>query len=356
MKTSFYNRCLAALVLLSLPLAGCDFFPDKGGDDDDDDPVPLTVSLYAEGLLAPAGVEMDAQGRLWVTEAGTAQNDGRISVVTSEGEVFPFLTGLPSEIVDGQPSGPWRSYLRPSGDLLIVQGSGSAPQSQSLLVMDDAASFDPGDAPRPADAAAVAADIGAFVLGDLGLAESNPYALAFGPDGDQYVVDAAANAIVRRDAHTGALSLFVAFEDLPNPTPVGPPSINAVPTDIVYAQGRFFVSALTGFPFPEGAARIYEVDLDGNVALYRDGFTALTALAVDERDGNLLALQFAAFSLEAGGWVPETGQILKVRDGGPTETVVGGLNLASDLHASAPGELFVASIADGEVLRITYPE
>ncbi len=63
--------------------------------------------------------------------------------------------------------------------------------------------------------------------------------MAFGPGGDQYIVDAAANAIIRRDAQTGAFNFSAAFADVPNPAEVGPPMLNAVPTDIVYAARRF---------------------------------------------------------------------------------------------------------------------
>lgn len=349
---SLCRRSLVAASALALfLLAGCD--ATSSTDDDPEMPVPLTVNVYADGFVAPAGVAVDDQGRLWVAEVGSAQNDGRISVVLEDGTVAPVLTGLPSEIVDGEPSGPWAADLQADGSLLIVQGVGTSAHASSLLTV-DAAQVAPGGAPLTVDAATVATPIGSYLTGE-GFAESNPYALTVGPDGDLFIVDAAANAVVRRDAATGALSVFAVFEDLPNPTPVGPPTINAVPTDIVFADDRFYVSSLTGFPFPDGAASIYEVDLQGNVSVYRDGFTALTALEVDARDGRLLALQFAAFSLENGGWQPGTGQVMKIHTDS-ISTVVDGLVLTSGLGAGAEGELFVSSIATGEVLRVTYPE
>ena len=47
------------------------------------------VTAFATGLTAPLGVEADAKGQLWITEAGTGiTNNGRLSINTSNGKVY----------------------------------------------------------------------------------------------------------------------------------------------------------------------------------------------------------------------------------------------------------------------------
>jgi hypothetical protein len=91
------------------------------------------VSVYATGLTSPIGLEVDAQGRLWVAEEGSGNHDSRISIVTTNGQVHPFLTGLPSELVEGDPLGAEHVYLDANGELLIVQGEGADFLSESVL-------------------------------------------------------------------------------------------------------------------------------------------------------------------------------------------------------------------------------
>jgi sugar lactone lactonase YvrE len=332
-------------------LAGCDVF---GGEDDDaDGPDEPIVELFAEGLVAPVGIEVDAQGRLWVAEQGLGEHDSRISLIGTDGQVQPAVTDLPSDTINGDVIGAWRAYLRSDGSaLLMVQGQGTDSLSTSVLSADlTGVSLD--DLPLDTSDVEVLSDIGTFVLDEQGFEESNPYALSGGPGGDLLVVDAAANALLRRDDNTGELSVFSTFDDVSNPTSVGPPTMDAVPTDIVSTGTRFFVSALTGFPFPEGQARIYEVDAQGAVSVFQGGFTTLVDLAIDARDGTLLALQFASFDPQSG-FQPQTGQLLET-DGTTIDTLVTGLNFPSGMHTRSRGELFISSLADGDVLRVRFP-
>ena len=89
------------------------------------------------------------------------------------------------------------------------------------------------------------------------------------------------------------------------PNPFGGPDIpmQAVPTSVVLGpDGKYYVSQLTGFPFPVGGARIYRVDpRTGAVdACSRRGFTNLMDLAFG-RDGTLYALEIDHDSLLGPG-------------------------------------------------------
>jgi hypothetical protein len=130
-----------------------------------------------------------------------------------------------------------------------------------------------------------------------------------------------------------------------------------VPTGIVFRNNKFYVSGFTGFPFLADSSRIYEVDLNGNISVLKTGLTSVVDLAVDPRDGNLVFLQFGrfAFAPPPPGFRPNTGGVFKLRAGGRIDTIAVGLNFPSGLRFAANGDLFVSSLADGKILKATFP-
>jgi len=305
------------------------------------------VSVYATGLTSPIGLEIDNQGRLWVAEEGTGNKDSRISVVTTDGKVHPFLTGLPSEIVEGDPLGAEHLYLDANGDLLIMQGEGSDFLSESVLTI-STAGFSPGDTSRKINDLKAIHKIGRFSLSNGGVT-TNPYAMAIGPDDNLYIVDAGLNGIVKLERCTGNLSVFATFDPIPNPTTEGPPFMDPVPTGIVFDGNKFYVGLFVGFPFLPDSSRIMQVDLNGNVSLLKTGLTSVVNLAIDPRDGNLVFLQFARWEFP---FVPNTGGVFKLKNGA-IDTIAFGLNFTTGLRFNTNGDLFVSSFADGQILKIT---
>jgi hypothetical protein len=307
-------------------------------------PGPSGATLVASGLTNPRGLATDAAGRVWVAETGTGAGDGRIAVVLPDGTVHPFLTGLASVTGPEGPEGVNHLTLQGT-DLWFTMSFGRTAGSLSRI---STAGFTPGDPPRtPADVA-LSVDVGAFVLAQ-GAAETNPYGVAVGPDGALYVTDAAANRLVRR-APDGALAVLASFPDLPNPTPVGPPFVHVVPTGIVAGDGRLYVASLTGFPFVEGLARVYAVELDGTVTTHRDGLSTLTDVARDPRDGALTALRFARFqtSPPPPGFVPFSGRALRLDD---DRVLADAFNFAAAAAYDPSGQLYVATIP-GDLYRV----
>jgi len=306
------------------------------------------VSVYATGLTSPIGIEIDDQGRLWVGEEGTGNNDSRVSVITTDGQVYPFLTGLPSEIVEGDPFGAEHLAFDANGNLLIAQGEGSNFLSESILTI-DASGFSTDDTARSVNDLKAIHKIGPFSLSQ-GAATTNTYSLAVGPDENLYIVDAGLNGIVKLERCTGNLSVFATFDPIPNLTTEGPPFMDAVPTGIVYTGDKFYVGLFVGFPFLLDSSRVVEVDLDGNVSLLKTGLTSVVDVAVDPRDGNVVFLQFARWEFP---FVPNTGGVFKLKNGA-IDTVAFGLNFPTGLRFAPNGDLFVSSFADGQILKITF--
>lgn len=303
--------------------------------------------VVAEGLRAPQGIEIDEQGRIWVAEQGSGNDDAGVSVVTSDGQVHAFLTGMPSNIVENMPEAA-HHLLFSSGELWATQGLGeTAPEGYLIRV--DTAGFVPGDPPKSVD---VQEDVGTFVLDyafEDDTDQTNVYNMTLGPEGHLYIVDASANAVIRRASDTGELGVFAAFPRIENPTPVGPPMTQAVPTGIVFVEDRFYVSSFPGFPFPENVARIFAVDLDGNVSLFREGLTTAVDLTVDPH-GALVVAQLGRFD-PATGFAPGSGSIVRL-SGEEIDTLASGLNFPTGIDFAPNGDLYFSSIADGQILRL----
>ncbi len=292
-----------------------------------------SIVLYASGLVNPIGIEVDSESRLWVAEQGTGNNDSKISIVTTDGVVHPFIVGLPSQIIEGFPVGAGHVYFDIDGKLLIVQGEGSDTLSESILVV-DTTGFTPGDPPLGRNDIEAYYNIGEFSLNNGG-STTNPYTLTIGPNNDWFIVDAGFNGIIRRERTTGNLSVFAQF---------GP----VVPTGSVFVGNKFYVGSLTSFPFPIGGAKIYEVDLTGNFSVYQENLTTIVDLDVDPLDNKLVCLQFAHFS---AGFQSGTGALFKINNG-TADTLVFGFNLSAGMRFNSKGDLFVATYNDGEIYKI----
>jgi hypothetical protein len=311
-------------------------------------PQQLTVNTLATGLVAPIGVDTDPSGRVFVTEQGTGNNDGRVSMVTPDGKVYPVITGL-------------YSFKRPDNELdatdhlLFADGLLYVLNAKGLYKV-NVASFKPGDAPISA-ASLTPENIQQFVRDytfaqDTG--ESHLYNMVLGPDGALYFTDAGANAIVRR-AKTGELSIVTAVPGTANPNPAGPPPgppvVESVPTGITYDGRQFAISTLLGFPFPAGKAMVYQMDQSGKLTLFQQTFNSLVDI---ENDGNgkYLVLEFAVFG--PTGFTPKTGRLLRAKGGTDSDVLLTNLNMPTDLKVMDAHTAYITSMGDGSLMKVTF--
>jgi hypothetical protein len=300
------------------------------------DPTQLTATNFASGLKMPVGMSLDDKGQLWVGETGTGHNDAQVSLITSQGTVHPVITGLNSVVTDGAPEG-MGHVLYKEGKLYILNGNAGR------LYIADVSSFKPGDAPKAASSLE-SEDISTFVrsLKLTNPVNSNVYQLTFGPDDHLYLVDAGANAIIKRDKTSKALSLFAY---IPNVTATA----ESVPTGIVYDGSKFLVSALSGAPFIKGTAKIFQVDLTGKVSDYKTNFTTATDILLTPNNKPLIT-EFGEFSLTPPGFVPATGRIANENG----TTILSGLTMPTDLERSGDKTYYLLSYAQGTIQKLSY--
>ncbi|HEU5486287.1 MAG TPA: ScyD/ScyE family protein, partial [Microlunatus sp.] len=126
-----------------------------------------------------------------------------------------------------------------------------------------------------------------------------------------------------------------------------------VPTSVATKghDGAYYVSQLTGFPFPPGQANIHRVDpRTGNTTIYASGLTNVTDLAFKGR--TLYAVQISAEGLLNG----PIGSLVKITPRGSTHTTIKG-GLSAPYGIAVKGDyayVTVGSVAkdQGQVLKI----
>lgn len=309
-----------------------------------------TVTTLTTDLQGPMGIETDRQGNIWVAETGTAHNDGKVVLIrhgnhghSDNVKVYDAIINLSSikNALSDEVEGP-AGLLLDHGWLYILAGDFLYTVDLSSVKRDD----------LPIDGSQLPyEDIGSWVRSQNIVTpnDSHPYDLIKGPHGNIFIVDAGANALIKREGK-GKYSVFATFPNFPNPTPVGPPMVQSVPTGIIFDGRGFLVSCLTGFPFPEGHAMVYRVAMDGDVSVYQDGFTTLVDIAPGNFYGQAL-LHFGAFG--PTGFMPNTGALL-MANGHSKRVIVDELNMPSGLKQIGYRSWLVTSLGDGSLMKISY--
>ena len=301
------------------------------------------ISTVATGLAAPMGIEYDRSGNIWVAIAGTGNNDGKVVVIKPNGIKYDAIINLPSLFNEGGELGGPTHLLMDNNTLYIL--------SNRYLYRTSMSAVNPGQS--PVDAATLSREnIGSFVLSYPFINnthDTHPYNLVKGPDGDLYIADAAANAIIHRKSE-GNYSILAEVPGIANPTPVGPPMIQGVPTGIIFDGHNFLVTTLTGFPFPAGSALVYKVSMTGDVSVYQNGFTTLVDIVKGNTYGHMV-LQYATFG--PMGFMPNTGALLAA-NGNSINQLAGALNMPAGITQANDHTWYITSMGDGTVLKAAY--
>jgi hypothetical protein len=305
----------------------------------------VKVDVYTSGLTAPLGMEADAEGRLWVTEAGDGKtNNGQLSLITTDGKVFPVVTGFVSEVSPEGGVFGLNHLILQNNILWMLHGV------EGKLYKLDISTFKPGDKPLEAKNLEFE-DVGSFVKKhdfEHDTDASDLFSLTIGPNGDLFIVDAAANAVIRRNAATKELTVFAAIP--PIFIPGGEPEqLEPVPTGIVFDGQKFFISNFSGYPFPAKKAPIYQVDLNGNVSVYQTGLSSVADIELDANKKPVV--------IEYGIWSGEqfdenSGAIVSAADGTNT-TWVKGLNFPNSIERVGEHTYYIAQTFDGVIQKVT---
>lgn len=260
----------------------------------------VTPTVIASGLQVPYRVMVTPRGSLLVSEGGTENNGGRLSVVTRGGNRTTLLAGLPSgKNTESQ------AFIGPTGlayrnrILYIVISNGdsdvagptpgttipnpkgtASPLLSSVLAVRFSAEIDMLTGPftltakdhqtvadgdvvtltSGGDRAEVAllANFQDFTPSATTIYKhSDPYAITFDPNSREYlyVVDAGQDSVVRIHRETGRMRTVLRIPPIPSSAP-GPPVSDPVPNAITPYGNDLLITQLTGFPFTTGVSRV----------------------------------------------------------------------------------------------------
>lgn len=262
---------------------------------------------------------------------------------------------------------------------LAGEGGASATGPADVVVRDGwyAATIGLGNDPAVRDSITGGEALGTLVAGRLGRApgvvadlarheavrdpdkagpDSNPTGLA--RSGRGFVVtDAGGNTLLRTGWHRRTRTIATFPERLVPPPPFLPPgdiAMQAVPTSVVRGpDGAWYVSELTGFPFPADAATIYRVVPGEAPTVHATGLTNVTDLAWSR--GRLYAVQIAGDAgLLAAEGLP-MGSLVRIEDDGSHTAVAEGLPAPYGV-AVHRGRAYVTTCSvcagDGQVVSI----
>lgn len=312
------------------------------------------AAIVATGLTNPRGFVWDADGAMLIAEAGAGgetEASGEVEIPAPAGPytgghtarvvraangcVVPVTEDLPSaQSASGEVVGVEDVALLDGTLYALVSGGGAAhgntdQQNGVYRITDDGA-------------VTLVADLGDWL-------RSNPVAeppiSAYDPegtftgmvavDGELWVVESNSEQLLAITA-AGEVRRVVDFS-AGNTAPV---AIAASPDGGVYLGER------TQPPFPEGGARVLEVDSEGAVTVVWTGLTAISGIAVDS-SGRLYAAQLSTARTRPPYLQPGSGSIVQQTGEATFTTVATGLNFPTGLEIGADGALYTASPAIG---------
>jgi plastocyanin len=329
--------------------------------------LPDGVSVAASGLLNPRGIAWDAGGVMHVAQAGLGgdtPSPGATPQEIANGLYYGGLTGSVVKIVDGcavpvatglpstYGSGNGR-HQGPAGlafldGVLYATNDGGGPPHGNVMSPNGVHAIDP-----QTGGWALVSDFNAWV-------EANPVAHVPGdydPGGEPWnlitdgtdllVIESNSGQIVRVAVNGETTRVIDLSDDHPVPT--------GLARD---AEGNLYASTLSVTPYPDGAAKVMKIALDGTRSDHWTGLTATTALSLGP-DGALYALEMATgntttppfFSANSGRVVRQTGP-------DSLEVVAQGLDFPVAMSFGPDGALYVATPAlrtpgtTGTILRI----
>lgn len=359
------------------------------------------TAVLADNLDNPKGLSFGPDGNLYIAEAGTGGKGASIPSPSGQGNLFYGTTGAITKVengtakrvITGLPSvafpdgtgaaGPHDIKFDHEGKPFVLIGLAAKTNDRDRALADTdlgkilTVDFSTNSWTTVADVAKY--EVTAKFTYKEGEVVSNPLAFLI-EHGTIVLVDAGTNEIISVGTDGSNLKAIANIPDqiLTNPifpTPksenfdrghVPPPSayrdarpselkIQSVPTAVVKGpDGAYYVSEFTGFPFPEGGAKIYRIDTSGQLTVYADGFTQLIDLAFDAV-GNLYVLQH----MNQSGWKgKQDGSLIKISPNGVSTTLLSGNGLESpSALAIGPDDAFYiinrgGRPGKGQVLKI----
>jgi hypothetical protein len=339
------------------------------------------------------------RGPLLVAEGGNGPNTGRVSMIDRDGRRTTLIEGLPAGLAapNNEPSGV-NGLAFKNRTLFIAIGSGdavingpapgselpnpnrSSPILSSVLAL---------ELDRPADIL-----IGGFLLqrsdhavlasgqtvtlkspsGEIAalrlvidvpdhtpaprpdvpnnVVVSNPFGLEPADSCSLWLVDASLNALWKVDWCENTYAAAMTFPPYRNPTPVGLPFIDAVPTSVRTHEGALLVTFLTGFPFPAGLAEVKLIrpESGDSEVVFRGHRMLLDVVYTDRGSDGFFLIEFSA---DPNAMLPGRLVFYDSMNAEPvvlSSSLVGPTSMALSPYGD---ELFISEIITGRIVAVS---
>ena len=326
-------------------------------------PPSANVTVFAEGLDNPRGLEFGPDGLLYVAEGGqggtrstegeceqvvppvgpyTGGDTARISALDADGQRTTVAEGLPS------------TQLSPALGSLVAGVADLAFVDDALYYLLAAGGCSHGNPDVPNGIFRVnedgttelVADLSAFVM-------ANPTAVQnpgdFEPDESAYGLELFNDELYVTESNHGALdAVDPATGEVHRVMDMTETEGHLVPTAMaVGPDGNLYVSNLTTFPITAGTAQVFAVTPDGELGVHAEGVTAVLGLAFDD-EGQLYVLETSGpgSGMEAP-IVPATGRVVRLTEDGELEVVATGLVFPTGMVFGTDGTLYVSNYGFG---------
>lgn len=344
------------------------------------------VTVYATGLNDPRGLAFDADGDLYVAEAGTGGSastaglcdqvlppvgpklggaTGRIVAINRRGAISIVAQGLPSSqaspLIGGDKEGVAAVTFAGKRLFGLISGGGCShghadPRAHNGIITVDR------------QGASLLADLSAWLLANPGAkGAEQPRNPDYEPDGtwysmlyargQLYAVEPNHGLLVTADPSNGHVELvndlFTTFGD-------------HTYTTLARDRGELYVGTLGQIAFVPGLfppvpdfarsfeAGIYRVSANGAAAQVASGLHAVLGIAFDG--------QHRMYVLQSPIFIPGTGSLVRLDNQGHAETLVSGLNFPSALVRGPDGAFYISACGyhcgpgDGGILRVSVSD
>jgi hypothetical protein len=310
------------------------------------------VSVVASGLINPVGMAELPDGGLLVAEEGTGEDDlsAGVSLITANGEIGRYISGLPSGRDAGDLSGVPLVAISPAGDKLYVGHFQFSKGHLWTLELPTVTPVTLRQAPYSVD------DLAEAMLPSGNVALTNPFDLTFDAEGIPVVSDASGNGVAK-ETEDGRTRFIHRFDRLTDPANESL-QIDAVPTGITRVGAEYFVTLTGGCPYPADSGQLVAIDEERGQRTVVDGLNMPIDVARGP-DGAIWLLEFAHFEPGAScftgeGYLPNTGRLSLLREDGSLEPVLTGLNYPGAVLPLADGSLYVSEVFAGRILHVAF--